>query len=130
MPNNGEVGFWQRVAQRFSLDVGIDLGTANTVVFVAGKGVQIRQPSVVAVNKDTGQVLKVGTEAKEMLGLTPANGGAILPLKEGVIAEYGQPRSPTSISRPGISRSRLRSHIRPRQVRRRPRGTRGAWLHR
>ena len=76
--------------QRLSFDVGIDLGTANTVVYVAGKGIKIRQPSVIAVNRDTGEILKVGEEAKRMLGRTPANIVAIRPLKDGVIADYDQ----------------------------------------
>lgn len=87
---NGSTSLWRKLVHRLSLDVGIDLGTANTVVYVAGKGIQIRQPSVVAVNRDTGKVLKVGEEAKRMLGRTPANIIAIRPLKDGVIADYDQ----------------------------------------
>ena len=79
---------WKRFRQRLSLDVGIDLGTANTVVYIAGKGIQIRQPSVIAVDKETGKVLKVGEEAKRMLGRTPSNIVAIRPLKDGVIADF------------------------------------------
>ncbi|MCH7945447.1 MAG: rod shape-determining protein [Armatimonadetes bacterium] len=90
MARNGRPGFWQKVFSRLSFDVGIDLGTANTLVYVAGKGIQIRQPSVIAVNKDTGEILKVGEEAKRMLGRTPANIVAIRPLKNGVIADYDQ----------------------------------------
>lgn len=69
-------------------DIGIDLGTANTLVHVAGQGIVLREPSVVAINKDTGEVLAVGEEAKKMLGRTPANIVAIRPLKDGVIADY------------------------------------------
>ena len=72
----------------FARDIGIDLGTANTLVHVAGKGIVIREPSVVAINKDNNQVLAVGEEAKRMLGRTPANIVAIRPLKDGVIADY------------------------------------------
>lgn len=68
-------------------DIGIDLGTANTLVYMRGKGVILREPSVVAMNKITGQVLKVGNEAKEMIGRTPGNVVAIRPLKDGVIAD-------------------------------------------
>lgn len=75
---------------RFGKDVGIDLGTANTLVSLAGKGIILREPSVVAINKDTGEVLAVGEEAKRMLGRTPANIVAIRPLKDGVIADYDQ----------------------------------------
>lgn len=69
-------------------DIGIDLGTANTLVHVAGKGIVLREPSVVAINKDNGEVLAVGSEAKRMLGRTPAHIVAIRPLKDGVIADY------------------------------------------
>lgn len=68
-------------------DIGIDLGTANTLVYMRGKGVILREPSVVAMNKSTGAVLKVGNEAKEMIGRTPGNVVAIRPLKDGVIAD-------------------------------------------
>ncbi len=72
----------------FSTDIGIDLGTANTLVYVRGEGIVLCEPSVVAVSKDNHQVLKVGAEAKEMLGRTPGNIMAIRPLKEGVIADF------------------------------------------
>jgi len=69
-------------------DIGIDLGTANTLVYVKSKGIVVNEPSVVAINKDTGEVIAVGTEAKEMLGRTPENIVAIRPLKNGVIADF------------------------------------------
>lgn len=72
----------------FAKDIGIDLGTANTLVHLKGKGIVIREPSVVAIDKYTGQVVAVGTEAKEMLGRTPENLNAIRPLKDGVIADF------------------------------------------
>ncbi|MEI7513664.1 MAG: rod shape-determining protein, partial [bacterium] len=68
-----------------SHDIGIDLGTANTLVYVRGKGVVINEPSVVAVNQKTGQVVAVGMEAKQMLGRTPPHIIAIRPLVDGVI---------------------------------------------
>ena len=71
-----------------SHDVGIDLGTANTLVYVKGKGIVIREPSVVARHKKTKQVLAIGEEAKKMLGRTPATIEAIRPLKDGVIADF------------------------------------------
>jgi rod shape-determining protein MreB len=74
--------------KRFSYDLGIDLGTANTLVYLRGVGVVIREPSVVAINKDTGRVIAVGAEAKKMIGRTPANIVAIRPLKDGVIADF------------------------------------------
>jgi rod shape-determining protein MreB and related proteins len=72
----------------FSKDLGIDLGTANTLVFVRGKGVVISEPSVVAIDKRTQKVLAIGAEAKRMVGRTPANIIAIRPLKDGVIADF------------------------------------------
>ena len=72
----------------FSLDIGIDLGTANTLVAVRGKGLVINEPSVVAIEKDTKKVLAIGQEAKEMVGRTPANIVAIRPLRDGVISDF------------------------------------------
>ncbi|MEM7033421.1 MAG: rod shape-determining protein [Chloroflexota bacterium] len=72
----------------FSLDVGIDLGTANTLVYVKGKGIIIDEPSVVAIHKKTKRVLAVGVDAKKMVGRTPANVVAIRPLRDGVISEF------------------------------------------
>lgn len=72
----------------FTKEVGIDLGTANTLVYLKGKGVILREPSVVAVNNHTGQVLAVGLDAKQMIGRTPGNITAIRPLKDGVIADF------------------------------------------
>lgn len=78
------------LVSRFTRDIGIDLGTANTLVHVGGRGVVLREPSVVAINKDDGKVMAVGEEAKRMLGRTPANIVATRPLKDGVIADYEQ----------------------------------------
>ncbi|MEQ6375773.1 rod shape-determining protein [Bacillaceae bacterium S4-13-58] len=72
----------------FSQDLGIDLGTANTLVFVKGKGVIVREPSVVARNLDNGTVIAVGNDAKNMIGRTPANISVIRPMKDGVIADF------------------------------------------
>lgn len=72
----------------FSKDMGIDLGTANSLVYVKGKGIVLREPSVVAIQKDSGQVLAVGEEAKQMIGRTPGNIVAIRPMKDGVIADF------------------------------------------
>lgn len=72
----------------FSKEIGIDLGTANTLVYLKGKGVILREPSVVAVNNQTGEVLAVGLDAKQMIGRTPENITAIRPLKDGVIADF------------------------------------------
>ena len=72
----------------FSKRIGIDLGTANTLVYVAGEGVVLNEPTVVAVRADDNKVVAVGSEAKEMLGRTPGNIVATRPLKNGVIADY------------------------------------------
>lgn len=76
--------FWQY----FSYDIGIDLGTVNTLVLVKGKGILIREPTVVALHKKTRQVLAIGTEAKRMLGRTPAAIEAVRPLRNGVISDF------------------------------------------
>lgn len=73
----------------FSNDIGIDLGTANTLVYVKDKGIVLREPSVVAIHSSTRKVLAVGEEAKRMLGRTPGNITAIRPMKDGVIADFG-----------------------------------------
>lgn len=72
----------------FAKDIGIDLGTANTLVHMKGKGIIVREPSVVAIDKFENRVLAVGNEAKEMLGRTPGNIVAIRPMKDGVIADF------------------------------------------
>jgi len=72
----------------FSSDLAIDLGTANTLVYAKGKGIVVNEPSIVAINKNTGEVEAVGKEAKEMLGRTPGNIVAIRPMKDGVIADF------------------------------------------
>lgn len=71
-----------------SKDMGIDLGTANTLIYVKGKGIMLREPSVVAINSDAKKVLAVGLDAKQMIGRTPGNIVAIRPLKDGVIADF------------------------------------------
>ena len=70
------------------MDIGVDLGTANVLVYIKGKGVVLREPSVVAIDRDTNKVLAIGEEARKMLGRTPGNIVAIRPLREGVIADY------------------------------------------
>lgn len=72
----------------FSLDIGIDLGTANTLVHVRGKGIVIKEPSWVAMNKRTKEPIAIGAQAKEMVGRTPANVVAVRPLRDGVISEF------------------------------------------
>lgn len=77
-----------RILNIFARDLGIDLGTANTLVHLRGKGIVTREPSVVAIRSDTRQVLAVGEEAKRMIGRTPGNIIAIRPMKDGVIADF------------------------------------------
>jgi rod shape-determining protein MreB len=78
----------EKLFSRLSNDIGIDLGTANTLVYVRGKGIVVNEPSVVAVNQKTGQVVAVGTAAKEMLGRTPTHITAVRPLVDGVISDF------------------------------------------
>jgi len=77
-----------RLFGNFSKDIGIDLGTANTLVYVKGKGIVINEPSVVAINKKTGQVLAIGKEAKKMVGKTPGHIVATRPLVDGVVSDF------------------------------------------
>ena len=72
----------------FSKDLGIDLGTSNVLIYAAGKGIMLREPSVVALDKNNGKVLQVGAAARNMLGRTPGNVAAIHPLKDGAISDY------------------------------------------
>jgi rod shape-determining protein MreB len=80
--------YLQKFYKMFSNDIGIDLGTANTLVYLRGRGIVINEPSVVAVNQKTGTVVAVGTQAKEMLGRTPQHIVAIKPLVDGVISDF------------------------------------------
>jgi rod shape-determining protein MreB len=80
--------FIQKMYNRFSNDIGIDLGTANTLVYVRGHGIVINEPSIVALNKKTGRIVAVGAEAKRMLGRTPGHIQAIRPLVDGVISDF------------------------------------------
>lgn len=80
--------FLRKFYTMFSNDIGIDLGTANTLVYVEGKGIVVSEPSVVALNQKTGQVVAVGSQAKEMLGKTPGHIVAIRPIVDGVISDF------------------------------------------
>ncbi len=82
-------GEWKEKIRRFfSNDIGIDLGTANTLVYVRGHGIVINEPSVVALNQKTGRVVAVGSQAKNMLGRTPGHISAVRPLVDGVISDF------------------------------------------
>ncbi len=79
---------FNKLYNTFSNDIGIDLGTANTLVYLKGHGIVINEPSVVAVNQKTGRIVAVGTEAKNMLGRTPAHIRAVRPIVDGVISDF------------------------------------------
>ncbi len=79
---------FKKLYERFSNDIGIDLGTANTLVYVKGQGIVINEPSIVAVNQKTGQIVAIGREAKEMWGKTPEHIKIIRPLSEGVVSDF------------------------------------------
>lgn len=79
---------FKKIYQMFSNDIGIDLGTANTLVYLKGHGIVINEPSVVVVNQKTGQIVAVGVEAKQMLGRTPGHVRAIRPIVDGVISDF------------------------------------------
>ena len=72
----------------FTKDIGMDLGTASVLIYIKDKGIVLNEPSVVALDKNTGKLLKVGADAQAMLGRTPGNIIAIRPLREGVISDY------------------------------------------
>lgn len=79
---------FERLYRQFSNDIGIDLGTANTLVYLRGRGIVINEPSVVALNTKTSRVVAVGTEAKDMMGRTPSHIRIVRPLVDGVISDY------------------------------------------
>ena len=79
---------FERISRYLSNDIGIDLGTANTLVYVRGRGIVINEPSVVALNSKTSRVVAVGIEAKNMMGRTPAHIRIVRPLVDGVISDY------------------------------------------
>ncbi len=106
------LGSW--IFDQFSCDLAIDLGTANTLVYMRGKGIVIREPSIVALNKLTGKPEAVGLKAKNMLGKTPANIVAIRPMKDGVIADFDVTEKMLEYF---IEKAKERKHfIRPRIV--------------
>lgn len=102
------------ISGRFSRDLGVDLGTANTLVFVRGKGIVLQEPTVVALDRDSGNIFAVGEEARQMVGRTPSNIVAIRPLKDGVIADF---ETTEKMLKYFISRAhRRKSFIAPRVV--------------
>ncbi len=85
----GITAFFQSITERFTNDIAIDLGTSSTLIYVRGKGIELREPSIVAVDEITHEVVAVGSEAKRMLGRTPEGIRAVRPMKDGVIADFG-----------------------------------------
>ncbi|MCL6591165.1 MAG: rod shape-determining protein [Firmicutes bacterium] len=79
---------FKSILGRFAKDMGIDLGTANTLVYVQGRGIVLQEPTVVAIEKETNNIFAVGNEAKQMVGRTPGNIVAVRPMKDGVIADF------------------------------------------
>lgn len=108
------MGVYDMVFGHFSRDLGIDLGTATTLVFARGEGIILCEPSVVAIDKDSGKSLAIGNEAKGMLGRTPANIVAVRPMRDGVIADF---EITETMLRHFINKSHNRSaFVRPRIV--------------
>lgn len=106
-------GLFKHIRNLLSCDIGIDLGTANTLIFMKGRGVVIREPSVVAMQKGTKKILAVGEEAKRMIGRTPAGIVAARPMKSGVIADFDITEA---MIRYFISKARGHKVLRPRVV--------------
>jgi rod shape-determining protein MreB len=104
---------WNKFLSFFSNDIGIDLGTANTLVYVKDRGIVIREPSVVAIQEGTKRILAVGEEAKRMLGRTPGNIVAIRPMKSGVIADFDITEA---MIRYFIRKARSRKLVKPRVI--------------
>ncbi|MDD5382568.1 MAG: rod shape-determining protein [Candidatus Margulisbacteria bacterium] len=108
------MGIYDAIFGHFSRDLGIDLGTATTLVFARGEGIILCEPSVVAIDKDSGKALAIGNEAKGMLGRTPANIVAVRPMRDGVIADF---EITETMLRHFINKSHNRSaFVRPRIV--------------
>lgn len=108
------MSFIKKIKGSLSNDIGIDLGTANCLVFVRGQGIVLNEPSVVAVNSNTGKVLAVGGEAKQMLGKTPGSIKAVRPMKDGVIADFAITEE---MIRYFVQKVRKKTHLmRPRLV--------------
>jgi rod shape-determining protein MreB len=100
----------------FSHDIGVDLGTANTLVYVGGRGIVINQPSVVALNQKTGQVVAIGNEAKKMVGRTPSHIVAVRPLIDGVISDFEVTEEMLSYFIKNVHKERVRPFVRSRVV--------------
>ncbi|MCX6731370.1 MAG: rod shape-determining protein, partial [Candidatus Parcubacteria bacterium] len=106
----------ERFFKLFSNDIGIDLGTATTLVYVAGRGIVINEPSVVAVNQKTGQIVAIGNEAKKMVGRTPGHISAIRPLIEGVVSDFEITQEMLFYFIKKVHEGRMKLFARPRVV--------------
>ncbi len=106
----------KKLLEKLSLDIGIDLGTANCLVYVKGKGITMSEPSVVAVNKKTGQILAIGEEARKMVGKTPGHIVATRPLVSGVISDFDVTEQMLRYFIEKAYEDRFPIHIRPRVV--------------
>ncbi len=82
------MSLWSWMKDRLLSDLAVDLGTANTLVFLKGKGIVVQEPSIVVINRQTGKIEAIGNRAKEMLGKTPNNVVVIKPMRDGVIADF------------------------------------------
>jgi len=102
-----------KIFSSLSEDIAIDLGTANSVVYVRGRGIVMQEPSMVAINKKTGQVLAIGLEAKKMVGRTPSHIVATRPLRAGVVSDF---EVTEQMLRYFIDKSRQRRWMRPRVI--------------
>ncbi len=103
----------KKILKALSEDIAIDLGTANSVVYVRGRGIVIQEPSMVAINKKTGQVLAIGSEAKKMVGRTPSHIVATRPLRAGVVSDF---EVTEQMLRYFIEKSRKKKWVRPRVI--------------
>jgi len=107
---------FDQILSYFSSDVAIDLGTANSLVYVKGKGIVITEPSVVAVNKKTGRILAIGDEAQKMVGRTPSHIVASRPLKSGVVSDFEATEQMLQYFLEKVRKSKLSIGLRPRVV--------------
>ncbi len=103
----------KKFLQQFSEDIAVDLGTANSVVYVHGRGIVIQEPSVVAINNKTGQILAIGLEAKKMVGRTPSHIVATRPLRAGVVSDF---EVTEQMLKYFIEKSREKKMVRPRLI--------------
>src|SRR5690349_20033748 len=107
---------FDRLSTNISQDIGIDLGTACSLVYVRGRGVVITEPSVVAINKKTKQVLAIGEEAKKMVGRTPSHIVAIRPLVDGVVSDFEVTEAMLRYFIDNVNKTRFALVPRPRVV--------------